>query len=61
MIPKGHERWIERIREYGDMESKTDREIIIYALSYTLQSLRYNEDMNRFKWNKEGDKNDRIS
>ena len=53
MIPKGHERWIERIREYDEMESKTDREIIIYALSYTLQSLRYNENMNRFKWNKE--------
>ena len=53
MIPKGHERWIERIKEYDEMKSKTDREIIIYALSYTLQSLRHNENMNRFKWNKE--------
>ena len=55
MIPKGHERWIDRIREYNSMKDKDDREIIIYALSYTLQSLRNDENMDRFKWKMDGD------
>ena len=50
MIPKGHEHWIKELQKYDEMKSKTDREVIIYALSYTLQSFRNNEDMNRFKW-----------
>ena len=43
-----HNHWIVEIKKYlGDF---SDDEIVKYALSYTLQSLRNGEDMNRFKW-----------
>lgn len=46
----GHRHWIDELRQYDEMKNKTDREVMIYALSYTLQSFRYNENMDRFKW-----------
>ena len=52
----GHRYWINELRQYDEMKDKTDREVIIYALSYTLQSFRHNEDMNRFKWGKNDSK-----
>ena len=53
----GHRHWIEELRQYDEMKDKTDREVMIYALSYTLQSFRHNEDMNRFKWGRKWLKN----
>ena len=45
---KSHQAWIEQIRKYvGDY---SDEEIIKLSLSYLLQSLRKEEDINRFKW-----------
>lgn len=43
-----HLRWIKRIGQI--IEEDDTRNIVIFALSYTLQSLRANEDFNRFKW-----------
>lgn len=45
---KSYQHWINEIRKYE--KEHTDNDIIKYALSYTLQSLRANENMNRFKW-----------
>ena len=45
---KSHHHWIKEISKYVD--NRTDEEIVKFALSYTLQSLRANEDMERFKW-----------
>lgn len=45
------QRWINEIKAYLGTES--DAVVLKYALSYTLQSLRNNENMDRFKW---GDK-----
>ena len=45
---KSHQRWINEIRNY--LNNQTDEEVIKFALSYTLQSLRANENMERFKW-----------
>lgn len=45
------QRWIDEIKLYLDTE--LDAVVLKYALSYTLQSLRNNENMDRFKW---GDK-----
>ena len=43
-----HSHWIKEIGKYtGDTDV---RNTIIFALSYTLQSLRANEDFDRFKW-----------
>ncbi len=42
-----HYSWIKEIRQYIN---RTDDEVIRYSLAYTLQSLRNNENMNRFKW-----------
>lgn len=43
-----HTRWLDEIKKYiGEMSYN---EIILYSLAYTLQSLRNNEDMGRFKW-----------
>lgn len=42
------ERWINEIKPYLGTESNAV--VLKYALSYTLQSLRNNEDMDRFKW-----------
>ena len=45
---KSHQHWIKEIKKYrGDY---SDDEIIKFALSYTLQSLRAGENMERFKW-----------
>ena len=45
---KSHERWIKEIHKYKlDL---SDEEIVKFSLAYTLQSLRKNEDMDRFKW-----------
>lgn len=43
-----HLRWVKRIGQI--IEEDDTRNIVIFALSYTLQSLRANEDFNRFKW-----------
>lgn len=45
------QRWINEIKAYLGTES--DAVVLKYALSYTLQSLRNNEDMDRFKWGNE--------
>lgn len=45
---KSHQRWIKEINKY--INNQTDEEVIKFALSYTLQSLRANENMERFKW-----------
>lgn len=45
---KSHQKWIDEIRKYRG--EYTDDEIIKFALSYTLQSLRNNENMDKFKW-----------
>ena len=45
------QRWIDEIKPY--LGTKLDAIVLKYALSYTLQSLRNNENMDRFKW---GDK-----
>ncbi len=43
-----HLRWVKRI---GEIVGENDtRNIIIFCLSYTLQSLREEEDFDRFKW-----------
>lgn len=45
-----HNNWLSEINKYiGEMSYD---EIILYCVSYTLQSLRNNEDMERFKWEK---------
>ena len=43
-----HLRWVKRIGEI--IEEDDTRNIVIFCLSYTLQSLREKEDFNRFKW-----------
>lgn len=43
-----HLRWVKRIGEI--IEEDDIRNIVIFCLSYTLQSLREKEDFNRFKW-----------
>lgn len=43
-----HLRWVKRIGQI--IEEDDTRNIVIFALSYTLQSLRANEDFDRFKW-----------
>lgn len=45
------QRLIDEIKPY--LGTELDAVVLKYALSYTLQSLRNNENMNRFKW---GDK-----
>ena len=45
---KSHQKWIDEIRKYRG--NYTDEEIIKFSLSYTLQSFRNNENMDRFKW-----------
>ena len=42
------QRWIDEIKPY--LGTELDAIVLKYALSYTLQSLRNNENMNRFKW-----------
>ena len=39
---------IDEIKPY--LGTKLDAVVLKYALSYTLQSLRNNENMNKFKW-----------
>lgn len=43
-----HSHWVKEIGKYTN-EANFDN-IIKFALSYTLQSLRAGEDINRFKW-----------
>ena len=45
---KSHQRWIKEINKY--INNQTDEQVVKFALSYTLQSLRANENMERFKW-----------
>lgn len=48
-----HIRWVKVI---GDIIGEDNvRNIIIFSLSYTLQSLREEEDFNRFKWRNENE------
>lgn len=43
-----HIHWV---KEIGEIIGKDDvRDIVIFTLSYTLQSLKAGEDVNRFKW-----------
>lgn len=46
-----HNHWIKEIKKYLNNDV-SDEDVIKLSLSYTLQSLRYGEDFNRFKWNK---------
>ena len=48
-----HIHWIKEIQKYTGETSALN--VVKYALSYTLQSLRANENMNRFKWSDEDD------
>lgn len=41
-------RWLNEIKKYTGHSS--DVLCLKFCLSYTLQSLRYGEDFNRFKW-----------
>ena len=41
-------KWIDDIKSFTGEEN--DVNVIQYCLSYTLQSLKNNEDMDRFKW-----------
>lgn len=43
-----HHKWVEDLHSY--LPNQSDESIIEYCLSYTLQSLRNGEDMDRFKW-----------
>jgi len=43
-----HSNWIKEISKYIGEENYEN--IIKFSLSYTLQSLRANEDFDRFKW-----------
>jgi len=43
-----HNHWIKEIGKYTG--EKNYENIIKFSLSYTLQSLKQNEDFNRFKW-----------
>ena len=48
-----YDRWIKEIKKYIDNEDFEYNEefIIKFCLSYTLQSLRNDEDLKRFRWN----------
>lgn len=48
MSIKSHSHWINEIQKYRS--DLSDEDVIKFALSYTLQSLRKNEDFDRFKW-----------
>ena len=48
---KSHNHWVKEIQKYKS--DLTDEEVVKFALSYTLQSLRHGENMNRFKWSLE--------
>lgn len=51
MIVKSHNHWIREIRKLlKNSDEVSDEDIVKFALSYTLQSLRYGEDFDRFKW-----------
>ena len=43
-----HSKWIDEIGYY--INKTDDVDIIKFALGYTLQSLRANEDIHRFRW-----------
>ena len=43
-----HHKWVEDLHSY--LPNQSDESIIEYCLSYTLQSLRNGENMDRFKW-----------
>lgn len=45
-----HNNWIKEIGKYTGEDNYNN--IIKFSLSYTLQSLRHDEDFNRFKWKK---------
>ena len=49
---KSHESWIKEIGKYTG--EKDAGNVVRYALSYTLQSLRAGEDMHRFRWDTPG-------
>jgi len=46
-----HNHWIREIKKYTG--ETNDDNVIKFALSYTLQSLRNSENLQRFKWQKE--------
>ena len=52
MIKKGeyidHNNWVGEIKKYINVDDEIN--VVKFALSYTLQSLRAGEDINRFKW-----------
>lgn len=45
---QSHNHWIKELSKY--LPNHTEEDIIKYALSYTLQSFRHNENTERFKW-----------
>lgn len=46
-----HYHWINEIRRLlKNGNNVSDEDIVKFSLSYTLQSLKYGEDFDRFKW-----------
>lgn len=43
-----HNNWLKQIGEY--IGNDDPREIILFSMAYTLQSLRCGEDLKRFNW-----------
>ena len=43
-----HNKWVKQVGEY--IGSEDTRDILLYCIAYTLQSLRSEEDMTRFRW-----------
>jgi len=43
-----HNNWVAEIKKYIDVENEVD--VVKFALSYTLQSLRAGENIYRFRW-----------
>ncbi len=43
-----HNEWVDEVGKY--IESEEPKDIILFCVSYTLQSLRAEEDMLRFRW-----------
>lgn len=43
-----HNKWIEELHSY--LPEHSDKDIIKYCLSYTLQSFRSRQNMDKFKW-----------
>ena len=47
---QGHNHWVKELRNY--LPNQSDKDILKYCMSYTLQSFRNGEKMDRFRWKK---------